>query len=195
MWRVHFLLCYQFSYVFNNATLISWIASNRFRAFGLMASSTKMQIHTHMSLGMELVLWRPSVYKTTILLKSFQVREVLPNFFTKNGNVSFHEFEDYYVACKVHSKLCLLSLVWKISCLKMLFYTFFFLQECRFDFFGMYFAVPENCFADPSLRTTGLEANTSTLSACHPTFWAYHGCSQHTSIAKYKFQASVLYRN
>jgi len=45
------------------------------------------------------------VYKTTILLKIFQVRKVLPNFFTKNENVSFHELENYYVACKVSQQI------------------------------------------------------------------------------------------
>ena len=67
---------------------------------------------------------------------------------------------------RFHSKMCLLSLVWKdklpenfISC------KFFFLHERRFDFFGRCFAVPKNYFTDPertadlSLRTTDLDAD------------------------------------
>jgi len=50
-------------------------------------------------------------------------------------------------------------LVWfgKISCLKIFYTKFFFLQERRFVFFGMCFAVAENCFADSTLRTTDLD--------------------------------------
>ena len=53
---------------------------------------------------------------------------------------------------RFHSKLCLLSLVWrkkKTLSENLILLQFFFLQERCFDLFGMYFAVPEKYFADP----------------------------------------------